>query len=878
MKIVADIDVPFLKGVLEPYAEVVYKKGPEINAGDVKDADALILRTRTKCNEDLLAGSSVKLIATATIGTDHVDFDYCSKHGIEVHNAAGCNAGGVMQYVFSALYGIAARKGIKIDGATIGIIGVGNVGRKVEKMARHLGFNVLLCDPPRARAEGPEGFCSLEHVLENSQIVTLHVPLDDITRGMAGHRFFAMMQPGSIFINASRGEVVNEESLKATLPKFGAVVIDTWNNEPKVDVELVDMVDIATPHIAGYSYQGKQMGTAMAVQAVANYFGIEELKNFFPESDVSDHEPVLLDLHGKNHGQIAAVFQYNYPIFTDDFRFRMEPHKFEKLRSEYQYRREIYVDEPTLNNNQMFTKDDIAQIEQRGSSVETVQQQVERFRQGFSWMKIVAPATPERGIQVLDEAAVKAAAMYYDGASINGKCKFVPASGAASRMFKDLFSGLDALKAGKDLADDAPAARFVDSIAEFAFYTPELFGAETCKCPEYRKEVLSKTLTDEGLGYGSKPKGVLKFHKYTDGEIRTAFAEHLVEAQNYMRNEDGTANLVVTISPEHQHLFEEAYAEVKEAYEARYGVKYNITFTFQDKATDTVAVDVDNKPFRTETDSLLFRPAGHGALIYNLNKIEEEVVSIKNIDNVANERLLPETATWKKVLLGKALELRDTLHGYLHELDAVCTPVAGSRVVVAGVPGYDPLYEDIYASPEVQSLCDDIESFLDKTLCITLPEAPDCKTRVEVLRAKLNRPVRVAGMVRNQGEPGGGPFIIAEKDGSTSLQVLESVQVNMSDDHARNALASATHFNPVDIVCCLHDYKGESFDLLKYVDEDAGFISSKSYQGRELKALELPGLWNGAMSNWNTLFVEVPLETFNPVKVVLDLLRPAHQN
>ena len=498
----------------------------------------------------------------------------------------------------------------------------------------------------------------------------------------------------------------------------------------------------------------------------------------------------------------------------------------------------------------MFTNADIKQIEQRGSSVKTVEEQVERFKKGFPWMKIVAPATPERGIQVLDEAAVEAAAKYYDGASMNGKCKFVPASGAASRMFKDLFSGLDALKAGKELPDDAPAAKFVDKIAEFAFYTPELFGEQTCTCPEYRKDVLAKTLTDEGLGYGAKPKGVLKFHKYTDGEIRTAFAEHLVEAQNYMRNEDCTANLAVTISPEHQQLFEEAYAEVKEAYEAKYGVKYNITFTFQDKATDTVAVDVENKPFRTETDSLLFRPAGHGALIYNLNKLEEEVVSIKNIDNVANERLLPETATWKKVLLGKALELRDTLHGYLRQLDEAATPV----------------------------LCDEIEEFLDKTLCVTLPKTADFHDRVYHIRAKLDRPVRVAGMVKNQGEPGGGPFIIAEKDGSTSLQVLESVQINMSDDHARNALASATHFNPVDIVCCLHNYKGESFDLLKYVDEDAGFISSKSYQGRELKALELPGLWNGAMSNWNTLFVEVPLATFNPVKVVLDLLRPAHQN
>ena len=847
MKVVADIDIPFLEGVFEPYGEVVYKKGMDISREDVIDADALLVRTRTRCDAALLEGTSVKMIATATIGMDHIDMEYCRKAGIEAANAAGCNAGGVMQYIFSALYGVAARKGIKIDGSTIGIIGVGHVGCKIEAMAEYLGFNILRCDPPRAAAEGPEGFCSLEHLLQHSDVVTLHVPLDETTRGMANADFFTLMKPGAIFINAARGEIVDEQALIAASPKLGAIVIDTWNNEPDINEDLVDIADIATPHIAGYTFQGKQNGTAYAVQAVARYFGLKELYDFFPAPDFLGHEPVILDLKDKNHGEIAAVSQYNYPIFTDDFRFRMEPHKFEKLRSEYQYRREIIFTNTITN---MFTKEDIAQIEQRGSSVQTAEQQVERFKQGFPWMKIVAPATPERGIQVLDEAAVEAAAKYYDGAKINGKCKFVPASGAASRMFKDLFSGLDALKAGKELADDAPAAKFVDQIQGFAFYTPELFGEQTCKCPEYRQSVLSKTLTDEGLGYGAKPKGVLQFHKYTDGEIRTAFAEHLVEAQNYMRNEDGTANLVVTISPEHQHLFEEAYAQVKEAYEAKYGVKYNITFTFQDKATDTIAVDVENKPFRTETDSLLFRPAGHGALIYNLNKIEEEVVSIKNIDNVANERLLPETATWKKVLLGKALELRDKIYGYLNALDAEATP----------------------------ALCDEIEAFLDNTLCVTMPQAADFDARVAAIRAKLNRPIRVAGMVKNQGEPGGGPFIIADKDGSTSLQVLESVQINMSDDHARNALASATHFNPVDIVCCLHDYKGQSFDLLKYVDEDAGFISSKSYQGRELKALELPGLWNGAMSNWNTLFVEVPLATFNPVKVVLDLLRPAHQN
>ena len=344
MKFVADIDIPFLKGVLEPYGEVVYKKGLDICRNDIIDADALLIRTRTRCDEELLEGTDVSIITTATIGTDHIDLDYCSSHGIEVANASGCNAGGVMQYVFSALYGIAARKGIKIDGATIGIVGVGNVGRRIEYMADYLGFKVLRCDPPRAQKEGPEGFCSLEQLLAESDIVTLHVPLDENTRGMANADFFTLMKPGAIFINAARGEVVNEEALLEAAPKMGAIVIDTWNHEPSVNEELIDVVDIATPHIAGYSYQGKVNGTSMAVQAIAKHFGIRELGEFKPEDDIPEHQPLHLDLKGKNHGEIAAVLQYNYPIFTDDFRFRMEPHKFEKLRSEYQYRREIIVD------------------------------------------------------------------------------------------------------------------------------------------------------------------------------------------------------------------------------------------------------------------------------------------------------------------------------------------------------------------------------------------------------------------------------------------------------------------------------------------------------------------------------------------------------
>ncbi len=344
LKIVADKAIPFLEGVFDPYADMTYLPGDKIGPEDVRDADVLMIRTRTKCNADLLEGSKVKFIATATIGTDHIDFPYCDSKGIVVRNAPGCNAGGVMEYVFSALYGLASRKSISLQGDTIGIIGVGHVGSLIERMGRALGFKILKCDPPRAEAEGSFGFCDLEYLLQNSQIVTLHVPLDETTRGMANSEFFSLMQPGAFFINAARGEVVCDDALKAAIPKLGPVIIDTWNHEPDIDLDLMDKVAIATPHIAGYSYQGKQNGTAAAVRAVAHYFGITELYEFFPKTDLPENEAVKLDLKGLNQGEIASVLQYNYPIFTDDFMLRLNPENFDKLRSEYNYRREVYID------------------------------------------------------------------------------------------------------------------------------------------------------------------------------------------------------------------------------------------------------------------------------------------------------------------------------------------------------------------------------------------------------------------------------------------------------------------------------------------------------------------------------------------------------
>ena len=343
MKIVADTNIPFLKGVLEPYAEVVYMDGRSINREAMMDADAIVIRTRTRCCEETLSGTRVKMIASATIGTDHIDLQWCRENGIEVRNAEGCNAGAVANYIFSAMYAVTSRRAIKMEDAVLGIVGVGNVGRKVEHMARTLGLKVLLNDPPRAALEGEEGFVNIDTLLSEATIISIHVPLDNTTQGMCNDAFFEKMRPGTIFINASRGEVVDEAALLRARPKLGALVLDTWCNEPNVSQILIDACDIATPHIAGYSYQGKQNGTAMAVQAIARHFGIKDLEFFSPAIEDA-LMPKVINVKGKTQGEIAAAVQYNYPIFTDDFLFRVNPSNFEKLRSEYNYRREFYFE------------------------------------------------------------------------------------------------------------------------------------------------------------------------------------------------------------------------------------------------------------------------------------------------------------------------------------------------------------------------------------------------------------------------------------------------------------------------------------------------------------------------------------------------------
>ena len=477
-----------------------------------------------------------------------------------------------------------------------------------------------------------------------------------------------------------------------------------------------------------------------------------------------------------------------------------------------------------------------AQIDARGISAETFETQLKNFETGFPYLTIEAAATPAKGIKVLSEdeqAKYIAVAEGYKG----NVCKFVPASGAATRMFKDLFEAADALKAGEKLKEGSPAAKFVENITLFPFFDAQ--------------NILNLTLYPKAWNYGSMPKGLIQFHKY-ENENRTPFEEHLVEGALYAKDANGDVRMVVTVSVEHQQGFEELYAQVKEKYEKRFNCKYHVTFTNQQPSTDIVAVDMDNNPFTKDDGSLLFRPGGHGALLANLNDIDADVLVIKNIDNVVKESLLDETIRWKKILVGKATELQEKVFGYLKLMDEAQDNISAE-------------------------LAAEIKAFLEDEFCVAVPEMPAAEL-VKVLRTKLDRPVRVCGMVKNEGEPGGGPYVIMGTDGTTSLQILEAAQIDKNNPQAYNAMQGATHFNPVDLVCAVKNYKGEKYNLLEHTDPQTGFISEKSFQGRALKAQELPGLWNGAMSDWNTQFVETPLITFNPVKTVLDLLREQHCN
>ncbi|GAB6012742.1 DUF4301 family protein [Viscerimonas tarda] len=503
----------------------------------------------------------------------------------------------------------------------------------------------------------------------------------------------------------------------------------------------------------------------------------------------------------------------------------------------------------------MMTEQDLNLLRQRGISEQEIQEQLDYFRTGFPFLELVAAASTSKGILQIDDEKKYLEAWDAYCKQDRKIIKFVPASGAASRMFKSLFEFIEApyavpaTGAEKTFFDNLPKFAFYKQLEDLCLKNEAKSIAELLALGNY-KAIVKNLLEVQGANYGNLPKGLLLFHRYGD-YARTPVEEHLAEGALYAQNHDKTVNIHFTVSPNHRSLFETLIAAKKSDYEAKLGVKYRISFSEQKPKTDTIAADADNNPFREEGKPL-FRPGGHGALIENLNDLDGDVLFIKNIDNVVLDTFKVDDTKCKKILAGVLVQTQKQIFEYLELIDS-------------GNYTQAQLIEILY--------------FVQDTLNI---KNPDTKFLEDVelvlyLKNKLDRPIRVCGMVKNVGEPGGGPFLAVSQDGTVSPQILESSQIDMSDPAKKAMFEQGTHFNPVDLVCAVKDYKGNKFDLKKRVDKNTGFISIKSKSGKELKALELPGLWNGAMSDWNTIFVEVPVETFNPVKAVNDLLRKQHQ-
>lgn len=492
----------------------------------------------------------------------------------------------------------------------------------------------------------------------------------------------------------------------------------------------------------------------------------------------------------------------------------------------------------------------------RGTSPDRFADQLELYRREPPAARLVRAATPGDGIVVTDAAESNRLEAVYDSACQGlDILKFTPASGAASRMFRALIAVASGPARDRgQLEADAPhdgdaaeALRVLDHLDDFAFRDRLLAELKTLgpdPAQANPQQVLCTLLENDGLGYAGLPKGLLHFHR--DGDhVRTPVEEHLYEAAAYGRGRGGLARVHFTVSPEHRRLFEELVANTVPEFERRFGLAYEVTFSEQHPSTDSVAVHPDGEPFRDEQGQLLFRPAGHGALIENLADLEADLIFVKNIDNVVPERRASAVVQWKKVLAGYLIERRQAVTAALAELDQ-------------GVPGGQ----------------DRAAALLQTCFGLEVPSGVD---RLQWLRDRLDRPMRVCGMVANEGEPGGGPFWVEDpRTGEVALQIVEGSQVDRSDSEQNSILASATHFNPVDLVCSTRRADGSAYDLARFVDHDAVFIADKSWQGRPLRSLELPGLWNGAMGAWNTVFVDVPIQTFEPVKALVDLLRPAH--
>jgi hypothetical protein len=516
----------------------------------------------------------------------------------------------------------------------------------------------------------------------------------------------------------------------------------------------------------------------------------------------------------------------------------------------------------------VFTERDLKQIRKRGMTPELVQAQLNAFERGFPHANLERPCTLGDGIVSLQGIDHERLIEAHNRAASKGRLmKFVPASGAATRMFKSLLSGLECMEKTREGLHDKSQLKNPDEEAFLHFLNnlnrfPFINSLQDCLRKDgldvedllLRKDyqtLLNYLLTPKGLNLASLPKGLMPFHTYPD-HVRTPLEEHLVEGAAYSKDKYGQVPIHFTISPEHDQPIKSHIRDVIPRYEG-HNVKYRMTVSFQDPATDTIAVDMENRPLRDGSGELVFRPGGHGALLSNLHHVKGDIVFIKNIDNVVMDRLKDTTYHYKMLLAGYLLDLQEALFQQLSKLSN--------------------------KNPSA-SVLDEALLFAQDRLSLEPPENSVKKTKMGIRRFLLdclNRPLRVCGMVRNVKEPGGGPFWVRDGEGNVSLQIIESSQVNHSSETQRNIWGASTHFNPVDLVCAVRDRRGVPYKLLSFTDPETGFITEKSKDGKILKALELPGLWNGAMANWNTVFLEVPLVTFNPVKTVLDLLRPEHQ-
>lgn len=508
-----------------------------------------------------------------------------------------------------------------------------------------------------------------------------------------------------------------------------------------------------------------------------------------------------------------------------------------------------------------FSENDIKQLEEKGITKERMLSHIDTFKEGIPFIHLKNAAVIGKGILKFSEAEEKELIHVYDSKLKElDILKFVPASGAASRMFKALFNFLDVYQPDKEALDaylnrtnDKDIKVLSEGLERLPFYKKVMDRLPGTIESQGEKVFLFVTelLGEHALNYGFYPKGLLPFHKYED-TAATPFEEHLKEGAQYAGS-NGKAKLHFTVSEQHQEMFKSEFAEAAPRVSDAMGINYIVDYSFQKPSTDTLAVDMDNKPFRNEDGSVLFRPGGHGALIQNLNEQDADVIFIKNIDNVAVMKDANAVADSKKILAGVLLQAQEQAFKYAEKLEV------GAR--------------------EDEELVE-IKTFLKNKLNVVFSDDFDTKSNTEqlkVLKNKINRPIRICGMVKNEGEPGGGPFWVQNTKGDISLQIIESAQIDMDNSEQAAIMKNATHFNPVDLVCGVRNYQGKKYDLLKFVDDKQGFITSKTKDGKELKALELPGLWNGAMAFWNTIFVEVPLVTFNPVKSVIDLLKESHQ-